>query len=203
MNHLAHLYLSPRAPGMLAGALLADRVRRAQLALLPRDRRLGVELHWSIDRFTDSHPLVLEARSLFSRQHRRPAPVLLDIWFDHLLARDWSRWSDEPLRGYETGLAELLEGEVATAPGLARMAQAMAKADWLSRYAERAGVEAALARAEARMRRPLPLQQSAPELQRLEEPLYLCFTRFFPQLRLHAAQRILELQELHPRECAA
>jgi acyl carrier protein phosphodiesterase len=76
------------------GGLLGDFVRGPieSLAYAPQVRR-GIGLHRANDVFTDAHPQVRSAKALLPPPYWRYAGIALDMWFDHRLARDFSRWS--------------------------------------------------------------------------------------------------------------
>lgn len=57
-------------------------------------------VHRAIDAFTDSHHLVLTAKCKFRTETRRFSGILLDIFYDHLLAKNWSSYSEEGLREF-------------------------------------------------------------------------------------------------------
>lgn len=90
MNHLAHLSLAADHQALVVGGYLGDFVR-GRLHNLPYETpiRAGVALHRHIDRVTDHHPVVVELRGTFEDGWRRYAGIMLDMAFDHLLARDW------------------------------------------------------------------------------------------------------------------
>ena len=63
--------------------------------------RVEIIRHRRIDRYTDDHPTVVAARALFGPL-RRYSGIVLDVYFDHLLARDWRHWNDAPLDEFTT-----------------------------------------------------------------------------------------------------
>src|ERR1051325_10142199 len=97
MNYLAHLFLAEDDPESLLGNLLGDFVKGAKKDDYPDSIRRGIELHRKVDRFTDAHRVVRSSLSLISPARRRFAGVLVDIFYDHLLAKDWQIYSSVPL----------------------------------------------------------------------------------------------------------
>src|SRR5690349_11144408 len=97
MNLLAHAYLSPPDRGILVGNLVADWVKGRARCKLPRDLQAGMQLHRRIDTFTDTHPLVDRCSEMLAEKWGRYSTVLVDIFFDHILAAAWNRHSDAPL----------------------------------------------------------------------------------------------------------
>ena len=100
MNFLAHLWLAERTATSLAGAVLGDVVRGADLSAYPSAIAEAVRLHRRVDAATDRHPRVVALRTQFPDRARRYAGIVLDLGFDHALALDWSHYSDEPLDAF-------------------------------------------------------------------------------------------------------
>ena len=188
MNHLAHALLAGADEGRILGGVLGDFVRGAPDPALPGGVREGIALHRAIDGFTDRHPDVLAARALFEPPYRRYAGIALDMWFDHLLARDFARWSAIPLPAFSSGLRELLRQQDALLPAAARrFAQYMQANDLPAAYADPAVLARALAGIGQRLQRDNPLGRMLPVLQVMDVPLQERFDAFFPQLQRFAA----------------
>ena len=106
MNFLAHLYLAEPTPACRVGNVLGDFVRgriNALTAELPAPLVAGILRHRTLDRFTDAHPVAREARSLVAPERGRFAGVVVDIAYDHVLARQWNDWAGEPLPSFLRG----------------------------------------------------------------------------------------------------
>lgn len=98
MNFLAHLLLGPHEAPQAVGSLLGDFVKGPMDSIaLPEGVREGIWLHRQIDGFTDRHELVARSKERVSRQRRRYAGIMVDMFYDHLLARHWQRFSGQPL----------------------------------------------------------------------------------------------------------
>src|SRR5438128_1123608 len=96
MNLLAHALLSPQQPAILVGNLTADWVKGRARNVLPENIQVGMQLHQAIDVFTDTHPLVDHCSFLLSGRWERYSPVLVDIFFDHLLSASWPQYCPVP-----------------------------------------------------------------------------------------------------------
>lgn len=192
MNYLAHAFLARATPELLTGGMLGDFVK-GEWSLhdyLP-DVRAGILLHRAIDRFTDSHPTVLASRALISPVRRRFAGILVDVFYDHYLARHWRRFSDQPLAEFTGHVYATLWPQRAEFPArLQRVLPWMRADDWLASYAEIESVDAALrgiARRFARYPRAAVLAEGTAELLDNYDALENHFHTFFPDVRRFAA----------------
>ncbi len=158
MNFLAHALLAGDDPALIVGGVVGDWIKGALPAGLPDDLARGVALHRAIDHHAESHPAFCRSRSRISPGRRRYAGVLVDVFYDHLLARDWVTHHQQPLQAYCAEVYALIEARLPDLPieshaGL----RLMAREDWLSSYAEVEGIAAILARMSRRARQPNPL----------------------------------------------
>lgn len=188
VNHLAHALLAGTDSDRVLGGVLGDFVRGTPDPALPIGVREGIALHRAIDGYTDRHPEVMAARALFEPPYRRYAGIALDMWFDHLLARDFARWAPLPLADFSTDLRELLRRQDALLPPPARrFAHYMQTHALPAGYADPEVLGRALAGIGQRLRRDNPLGHMLPVLQEMEAPLQARFDAFFPQLQRFAS----------------
>jgi len=187
MNYLAHLHLGGPLPAQLLGSLYGDFVKGRLAGHYSPEIEAAIRLHRRIDTFTDSHPLVLQAKARFPAERRRYAGILLDIFFDHCLARHWADFADEPLDAFSARVYQVL-AEQAELPGkLALIAPRMAAQDWLGAYREFAVLEGVIAGIGRRLSRPEVLLGSMDELEQLYDVLNEDFRLFYPELQRFAA----------------
>ncbi|WP_114240364.1 ACP phosphodiesterase [Dyella sp. C9] len=191
MNHLAHTLLAGDDELLQLGGLMGDFVHGQPDPALPAGVIAGIRLHRAIDVYTDSHPDVTAARALLPGPYRRYGGILLDMWFDHLLARDFPRWSRQPLDAYAAGVRGLLyRHESLLPPGLLRFRHYMDAHALPAGYARPEEMGAAFDGISHRLRRPNPVAQAMSVLVGLDRPLQATFENFFPQLKQFAAQWI-------------
>ena len=185
MNYLAHVDLARHDDDAMLGALLGDFVfGTSGPDAWPEPVRAEILRHRRIDRFTDTHPAVAAARSLFPEGRRRYAGIALDVYFDHRLAQAWSRWCDVPLDAF-TGrfYAHLLQHRERLPDRLRAIAPLMARHDWLGSYRERDSVDRAVARIATRLsRNGERLVDCLGDVARHEAALEATFEAFFPAL---------------------
>lgn len=183
MNYLAHLHLGGQLPAQLLGGLYGDFVKGRLQGQYSPQIEAAIQLHRSIDRFTDSHPLVGQALSRFTLTRRRYAGIVLDVFFDHCLARDWALYADQPLERFTSHVYQVLAAEPQLPGRLAQIAPSMATDDWLGSYREFAVMEHVLRGISRRLSQPQELDQAMQELRVLYEPLSEDFRVFYPQLQ--------------------
>ena len=184
MNYLAHALLAAPGEDEMFGSLIADFHPRGAIdPALPRGVRDGLALHRAVDVYTDAHPEVRAARALFEPPLRRYAGIVLDIWFDHLLARDFEAHSPVGLRTFSHQVQTLLLAREAELP--ARMdafARYMRRNDLPEAYRDSTTIERVLQGVAGRVSRANPIAAALPELEARRQPLQGHFERFFPQL---------------------
>ncbi|HEV7403007.1 MAG TPA: ACP phosphodiesterase [Chthoniobacteraceae bacterium] len=186
MNWLAHLYLSEPTPAFRIGNLLPDLARVSMLAHLPAEFHRGMAQHHRIDAFTDSHAIVRRSILRVDAPFRRYAGILVDMFYDHFLARDWSAWSPTPLTDFTTEVYTSFDTHGALLPPevCERLAQ-MKAGDWLCSYGDLPALAQTLGRIGRRFRQPVPLAESIATLERHYEEFRADFNAFFPELRAH------------------
>lgn len=187
MNYLAHLHLGGPAPQQLLGSLYGDFVKGSLEGRFPPALEAAIRLHRHIDSYTDQHPLVLAALARFPRERRRFAGIVLDVFFDHCLARHWRDYAEQPLEQFTGAFYRVLLAEPELPGRLARIAPFMAADDWLGAYGDFATLEQVFNGIARRLSRPEGMDGVMDELVRLYEPLMADFREFYPQLQAFAA----------------
>ncbi len=158
MNFLAHALLAGDDPALIVGGVVGDWIKGPLPAGLPEDLARGVALHRAIDSHAETHPAFRQSRARVSAARRRYAGVLVDVFYDHLLARDWESAHHRPLADFCTSVYRAIDERMGDLPAESHPAlHRMAREDWLSSYAELEGIAAILARMSRRARQPNPL----------------------------------------------
>jgi len=98
MNYLAHIYLSGESEEIMLGNFIGDYVKGSKYKDYPEKVAFGIQLHRSIDLFTDSHPEVRQCIDMFRPEYGRYAGIVVDVFFDHFLAANWNQYSSHTLR---------------------------------------------------------------------------------------------------------
>ena len=158
MNFLAHALLAGESPALVVGGVVGDWIKGPLPAGLPEDLARGVALHRAIDSFAETHPAFCASRARMSPARRRYAGVLVDIFYDHLLARDWARYRGDGLGSYCALVYRQIADRRHHLPASAHHAlELMAREDWLQSYGGLEGIADVLARMARRARQPNPL----------------------------------------------
>lgn len=196
MNYLAHLYLAEDSEAGLVGNLMGDFVKGRPEGLdYPAAIRRGILLHRRVDSFTDGHPVFLQSRARLSPPFRRFGGIIIDLAYDHFLARDWPLFADEPLTRFaQRAYHALQQHHHRLPPRLQHVAPLMAEQDWLTAYCRLYGVERSLAGIARRLSRPTPLADAGAELRRHYEALEADFHAFMPALVSFAGEERERLQ---------
>ena len=95
MNYLAHIFLSGSNRQLQVGNFIGDFVKGNQVNNFPDEIRKGIILHRRIDCFTDSHEVVRETISLLRPHFGRYSGIVVDMYFDHLLAACFEKYSED------------------------------------------------------------------------------------------------------------
>lgn len=188
MNFLAHLALAENDSEARVGQVLADFVSAGSIGTFPRGIQDGILAHQRIDSFSDTHPAFASARWRLHPPYRRYGGVLVDVYFDHFLARGWTRFGNgDPLPDFAASCYRSLNAYRHLGPDRFGVAvKAMARDNWLVSYAELRGVDRALRGIAKRCKYDNPLGSGVSVLEANYEGLRSDFELFFPQLRSFA-----------------
>jgi acyl carrier protein phosphodiesterase len=109
MNFLAHFYLSGNSEERMIGNFLADFVRGKQFEQYSEGIIQGIMLHRKIDSYTDAHPVFKQSVARLRGKYAKYAGVIMDVFYDHLLAINWERYATSNLKDYTQYIHQLLE----------------------------------------------------------------------------------------------
>lgn len=182
MNYLAHIYLADNNDESRLGNFFGDFVNKALENDFEHAVRNGIFMHRKLDCFTDSNPFFLESKRRISMENRRFAGVLIDIFYDHFLAKNWSDYSSIPLDEYADNFYGLLKRHSGSLPDkLTRRMPVMIEENWLLSYKEISGIEKPLERIARKFSKSSrPLVDPVDELMRNYKSLQNDFQSFFP-----------------------
>lgn len=184
MNFLAHLFLTRNNAPLSVGNFLGDFLTNKQVDKLPVKIQEGVWLHRAIDNFTDKHSAVRAGVEMLKPLHGRYAPVVLDVMFDYLLAKNWSTYAGrQSLRDFaDITYQVLLDATPVMPEKIAERTKKMIAADWLVHYASVEGIAYTFSKMQLRSSRPDRIKNAASSMVHHMEGLNEIFVRFFPEL---------------------
>ncbi|MEM1085064.1 MAG: ACP phosphodiesterase [Verrucomicrobiota bacterium] len=185
MNHLAHLYLAEDHAASRIGNLLGDFVTgRPGEIDLPEQVVAGIVRHRAIDRFTDDHPEVMAAREHFTGERRRFSNAILDICFDHFLARSWTDHHPLPLRDFLDLVYEEHRQHRDWLPAelTDNLDQRIAH-DWLGHYGTREGLQEVFDRVATRRPACAAIATAMVDFHQQETRLEQVFVKLLPDIQ--------------------
>lgn len=190
MNFLAHIYLSFDDDEIAIGNFIADSIRSKQFTHLPERIQKGVQLHRAIDTYTDAHPMHKQSSKRLYPRYRHYSRVIIDIFYDHFLARNWDQYSDKPLNLFVNDFYELLERNYHLLPkGVQRMMPYMVTDNWLLNYGNIAGISKVLDGMNRRTQNKSRMNLAVTELETYYTEFEDDFTRFFDDLIVFSKQK--------------
>lgn len=136
MNFLAHIYLSGDDEDILLGNFIADMVKGRQIDNFHQGIVDGIMLHRKIDTFTDTHPIVDQSKMRLRNKYRLYAGVVVDMYYDHFLAKNWNDYSQYSLTRFVKEAYHVLLKNYFLLPVRAKnMLPYMVSSNWLLGYA--------------------------------------------------------------------
>ena len=193
MNYLAHLYLAQPTADSHFGNLLGDFGGQRQLTHIPTTVKSALDNHYLVDKFTDAHPLVKEAKQVFSAKRRRFAGVAVDVVFDHFLIAHWQQFNNQSLIDFKHTSYDLLDKRIPVMPlKMQRVVTSMTQNDWFKEYETIDGVGLALDNIAKRIRFTNNFAGTAEDITRHYSELDELFLAFFPELIKHVNEFNLE-----------
>lgn len=194
MNFLAHIYLSGDDDEIIIGNFIADGIKGKRYLKYPPKVQKGILLHRSIDSYTDNHPIVRESTSRLHQKYSHYSGVIVDILYDHFLAKNWKDYHNQPLEEYVENFYELLRSNFNwLPPRIQKMMPYMIADNWLLSYATISGISKILAQMNVRTNRVSNMNFAVIELEQYYDEFELEFTTFFKDLKSFTENTLKEL----------
>ncbi|MCB0803597.1 MAG: acyl carrier protein phosphodiesterase [Flavobacteriales bacterium] len=183
MNHLAHLFLSQSDLNLMVGNYIADHVKGKKINTFSPEIQQGILMHRGIDQFTDEHPIVQKSKERLYPKYRKYAAVLVDMFYDHVLAKNWANYSPIPLETFTQSVYRALLAKEPLFPKSAKlMFEHMTRFDWLFHYSTIEGMQKALNGLSRRATFVSRMEEANSDLQHDFILYEKEFEEFFPQL---------------------
>lgn len=134
MNFLAHLYLANNPEGQI-GNFIADAIKGKKYEHLPLEVQKGIIHHRAIDTFTDTHEIVKKSKRRLHTRYGHFKGVIIDILYDHYLAKNWLDYSEIPLDIFSQDTYQLLADNFDILPERTQyLLPFMKEQNWLYNY---------------------------------------------------------------------
>ena len=141
MNYLAHIYLSNEEEEITLGNFIADGVKGKKYVQFPLGIQQGILLHRAIDSFTDAHTIVRKSTKRLHKKYSHYSGVIVDILYDHFLAKNWTQYHSIPLHKYTENFYNLINSNFdRLTPRIQKMMPYMIEQNWLLSYASIDGI---------------------------------------------------------------
>ncbi|WP_111709556.1 acyl carrier protein phosphodiesterase [Lutibacter citreus] len=194
MNFLAHIYLSKNDNNILIGNFISDAIKGKSYKKYPKEIQVGLILHRNIDNFTDTHPIVKRSMRRLNPRYRHFDGVIIDILYDHFLAKNWSNYSEIPLETYAENVYQFLTKHVDSFPEeLQKLLPNMIKYNWLVNYASLEGIERVLGGMNRRTKGISQMDLAIEDLKLHYDEFEADFTSFFQEIIDFTDKKIIEL----------
>lgn len=194
MNFLAHIYLSGDNDFIKIGNFIADGIHGKNFSGIHPEIQKGIILHRHIDTFTDSHSIFKQSTKKLHTEYGHYSGVIIDIFYDHFLAKNWVNYSSISLADFTSDFYQLLEKNLHLTPDKTkRMFPYMVSQNWLYAYRSFEGISQILYQMDSRTGFKSKMQFAPKELQAFYPEFESEFTLFFKELQSHVNQQIPKL----------
>lgn len=191
MNFLAHIYLSGEDDLIKIGNFMADGIKGDDYNNYQPLIKKGILLHREIDTFTDANLVFRKSKHRLHERYGHYSGVIMDIFYDHFLAKNWSNYSTIPLNIYVSNFYNLLENNFdLLTPRVQKMMPSMIKQNWLLSYASIEGIGTILYQMDYRTKFKSKMQFSVEELVQFYIDFEKEFTLFFEEIKLHCQKKL-------------
>lgn len=194
MNFLAHIYLSGNNDLIKIGNFMADGIRGKQFETFPAEIQKGIILHRAIDTYTDAHPIFRQSTKKLHEKYHHYAGVIIDVFYDHYLAKNWKVYSDENLEDFVKRFYDsLTENHTLLTEKTQHMMPIMFRENWLVSYQTIEGIHHILTQMDRRTKNTSKMQFASNELKEYYTEFETEFTAFFEELKQHVNHKLLSL----------
>ncbi|MEY8849277.1 ACP phosphodiesterase [Psychroserpens sp. XS_ASV72] len=198
MNFLAHIYLSGDNELVTIGNFVADAIRGKSYKKLSPEFQVGILLHRHIDTFTDAHPIVRQSTKRLHKNYGHYSGVIVDILYDHFLAKNWNQYSNEPLDRYVENFYHSLKNHFDLLPlRFQRLLPFMIADNWLFSYAEIDGIQRVLNGMNKRTKYKSGMDSATNELKEFYNEFENEFTTFFEVLQEASHEKLNQLMKTY------
>lgn len=180
---MAHIYLAGNDDGLIIGNFIADMVKGKDYQNYPEDIQKGILLHRQIDTFTDNHPVWRKTKRRILEEQGKYSGVVVDLYYDHFLAKEWQRFSKEKLEAFVCRNYRLIIKNYRILPNRARfILPFMVRQNWLVNYANLEPLSLIFDRMDRRTAYRSGMKTSVATLQKYYPEIKNDFYKFMPDI---------------------
>lgn len=194
MNFLAHIYLSGDNDLIKIGNFMADGIRGKHFENYPLEIQKGIILHRAIDTFTDAHSVFRQSTKRLHENYHHYAGVIIDVFYDHFLAKNWNTYSDEKLEDFVSRFYQSLQdNHIILSERTKGMMPYMIEHNWLVSYRTVEGINRILTQMDHRTKNESKMRFATIELLEFYSEFENEFNNFFKELILFSNTKISTL----------
>ena len=194
MNFLAHIHLSGENEFIKIGNFMADGVRGKQYINFPPAIQKGILLHRAIDTFTDAHPIFRQSTKRLHSRYHHYAGVIVDMYYDHFLAKNWPDYHPENLDLYaNTFYQSLLDNHSLLTTKTQNVLPYMMEYNWLVSYESISGLERILTQMDHRTKNQSLMRFATEELITYYDEYETEFSLFYDEVQLFSKDKLAQL----------
>lgn len=196
MNFLAHIYLSGEKKPVQVGNFMADSIRGKKYLDYSPDLQKGILLHRFIDTYTDAHPVFRQSTKRLHKNYSHYSGVIVDIYYDHFLACNWSEFSETPLLDYTLDFYKTLDAYYHVLPlNVKKLMPYLIADNWLYNYANLEGIARVLNGMNRRTGNRVGMHAAIDDLRLHYEAFEEEFRTFFADLQEESQKKRTELEQ--------
>ena len=191
MNYLAHIYLSGDNDLIKIGNFMADGIHGKNFESFPLPVQKGIILHRAIDTFTDAHPIFRQSTKRLHANYHHYSGIIVDIFYDHFLAKNWNSYSNEKLEEFTERFYESLKNNYTVLNDKTqKMMPYLIAQNWILSYQTIEGIEIILEKMDNRLHKKSNMKGSVVELRTYYSEFESEFTAFFEELENYCNHKI-------------
>ena len=196
MNYLAHIYLSGTNDLLKIGNFMADSIKGHDYEKFDSEIKKGILLHRHIDSFTDMHPIYRQSKHRLHEKFGHYSGVIMDIVYDHFLAKNWKQFSETKLEDYADIFYTLLQDNYDILTDKTQNSLPyMLETNWLVCYKSLAGLELILFQMDHRTKNRVNMPAAMEDIKQFYIEIEAEFFTFFTELEQQSKIELLKLKD--------
>ena len=185
MNFLGHFYLAGDSSDLIIGNFISDHIKGKQYQSYPEAIAEGIMMHRHIDAYTDTHDSFRKSRKRLWPKYRLYSGVIVDMFYDHFLARNWLSYSALHLEDFADNIYATIESNWDVLPYESKyMFPFMKNGNWLVRYSETEGIHQSLSGMASRTKYVSKMEEAVHELRQYYDLFHEEFKEFIRDIAM-------------------